>query len=257
MIKNNRLNIARNFSRYAHLYDQYADVQMRAALGLVESIKGNSFSKILEIGCGTGNYTLLLRNKFQSARIKALDISREMISLARNKLKNQEIEFIVSDAEHFSTGEDYDLITSNACFQWFSGLEAVLREYLKLLQKKGAIYFSIFGPQTFSELNIALNCLLVDEPIAAQGFYDKSRLEAILKENFKSVQISEICYQETLPNLTELLEKIKYSGIRGNGLSKKIYFSRTFLKKLEEAYLNKFQEICVTYQIFLCRGEKR
>jgi malonyl-CoA O-methyltransferase len=257
MIKNNRLNIARNFSRNAHLYDQYADVQLQAALRLVKSIKGNNFSKILEIGCGTGNYTLLLRNKFRPARIKALDISEKMISLARNKLKNQDIEFMVSDAEHICPGEDYDLITSNACFQWFSGLGGVLREYLKLLQKKGAIYFSIFGPQTFDELNTALSCLLTDEPIAAQGFYDKSALTAMLKENFKSVKISEIYYKETLPNLKELLKKIKYSGIRGNGLSRKVYFSRTFLKKLEDVYLDKFQKIRVTYQVFFCQGEKR
>ena len=55
----------------------------------------------------------------------------------------------------------------------------------------------------------------------------------------------------------ELLEKIKYSGIRGNGLVKKIYFSRGLLDKLEKAYRDKFQEIRATYQIFLCQGEKR
>jgi malonyl-CoA O-methyltransferase len=257
MTKNNRLNIARNFSRYAHLYDQYADVQMQTALGLVESIKGNNFSKILEIGCGTGNYTLLLRNRFGQARIKALDISEKMIGLARNKLKDRKVEFIVSDAEQISLGEDYDLITSNACFQWFVGLEEVLREYGKLLQKKGAIYFSIFGSQTFNELNTALRSILADERVAAANFYDRLSLAAMLKENFKSVKITEVCYRETLPNLTQLLEKIKYSGIRGNGLSKKIYFSRIFLNKLEEAYLDKFKEICDTYQVFLCQGEKQ
>ena len=257
MIKANKLNIARNFSRYAHLYDQYADVQMQAAAKLVESIKGNNFCKILEIGCGTGNYTALLRNRFRSAKIKALDVSEKMISLARDKLKNKDIEFIVADAEQINLNGDYDLITSNACFQWFSGLREVLPEYVKSLQKKGVIHFSVFGPQTFGELNTALMYLVKNEPISAAHFCDRTNLEAMLKDNFKSVKISEICHKETLSSLKELLEKIKYSGIRGNGLSKKVYFSRTFLKKLEQVYLDKFQEICVTYQIFLCRGEKR
>lgn len=66
-------NIAHNFSRYAHLYDKYAGVQNQAALELVSSLKNNNFSKILELGCGTGNYTLMLREKFRDARIKAVE----------------------------------------------------------------------------------------------------------------------------------------------------------------------------------------
>lgn len=253
----NRLKIARNFSRYAHLYDKYANMQNKAALELIKSLKIGNFSKILELGCGTGNYTLLLRDRFKGARIKALDISAEMIAVAQNKLKNKDIEFVVADAQKLIPDEDFDLVTSNACFQWLNDLGKALQGYGKSLQRGGLVYFSTFGPQTFCELNTALKSVLKESSVISTYFCNSDSLKTMLKDNFKSVRINEICYQESFVNLRGLLEKIKYSGIRGNGLGKKVYFSRSLLEKLEKAYLDRFGAICATYQVFFCRGEKR
>lgn len=251
-----KLNIANNFSRYVHLYDKYAGVQNKAAFALANYLKSGNFSKILELGCGTGNYTLMLREEFKGAKIKALDISEEMIGVAQNKLKNKDIEFMVADAEQIILDKDFDLITSNACFQWLNDLAKALRGYVKSLQRGGAVYFSIFGPRTFCELNMALKSVLKEGCVDAAYFPNRASLKAVLNDNFKSVKINEVCYKESFGSLKELLEKIKYSGIRGNGLSGKVYFSRGLLERLEKAYLDKFQEICVTYQVFFCRGEK-
>lgn len=253
----NKLNISNNFSRYAHLYDKYAGVQNKAAFQLADYLKSGNFSKILELGCGTGNYTLMLREKFKNARIKALDISEEMIRVAQNKLKNKDVEFMVADAEKIIPDKDFDLITSNACFQWLNDLSKALRGYVKSLQRGGVVCFSIFGPRTFCELNTALKSVLKESRVDSAYFTDSATLKAMLKDNFKSVKINEVCYKETFDSLKGLLEKIKYSGIRGSGLNKKVYFSRGLLERLEKAYLDKFQEICVTYQVFFCRGEKR
>ncbi|MDD5108443.1 MAG: malonyl-ACP O-methyltransferase BioC [Candidatus Omnitrophica bacterium] len=253
----NKLNITNNFSRYAHLYDKYADVQNKAAFELINSLKRNSFSRILELGCGTGNYTLMLRDRFKEAKIKALDISEEMINVAQNKLKNKDVEFTVNDAERITVDEDFDLITSNACFQWLNDLGKALQRYAKSLQRGGMVYFSTFGPQTFCELNTTLKSILKESSVISAYFCNSASLKIMLKDNLKSVKINEVCYQENFTSLKGLLEKIKYSGIRGNGLDKKVYFSRTLLEKLEKAYLDRFGAICVTYQVFFCQGEKR
>jgi len=252
-----KFNIANNFSRYAHLYDQYATVQNQVALELASSLKNNNFSKILELGCGTGNYTGMLREQFSGARIKALDISEEMISVAQNKLKDKDIEFVVTDAEKIILAQDFDLVTSNACFQWLNDLGKALREYAQSLCRGGSIYFSIFGPRTFCELDTVLKNVLEESRLDSAYFYNHGSLKEILKDNFKSVKVNEICYKESFGNLKGLLEKIKYSGIRGNGLNRKVYFSCGLLAKLEKAYLDRFQGIGVTYQVFFCRGVKR
>ncbi len=86
--------IKRNFSRYAEYYDQYCSVQSLCARKLIEKNKTDCIRsllskrasgplRILEIGCGTGNYTKLLIKRFPNAEIKALDISPAMIKIAK------------------------------------------------------------------------------------------------------------------------------------------------------------------------------
>lgn len=246
----------RNFSRHAHIYDRYALVQKQAARELLAQIKENTFARILEIGCGTGNYTILLRDRFKNAGLKAVDISKEMIEIAAKKLKNEGVKFIVADAEKISLNEKFDLITSNACFQWFEDLERALALYKNLLKKGGRIAFSIFGPLTFWELDTALKCCAKKISASSSNFIGKEKLEVILNKNFKGVEIKEAVYEEKFSCLRDLLYKIKYTGIRGNGLDGKIFFTPRVLKKLEGIYLDKFKQIKASNQIFYCRGQR-
>lgn len=248
--------IIRNFSRYARSYDKYADIQNRAASGLLGLMMDDSFQRILEIGCGTGNYTMLLREKFKNASLKAIDISGKMIDVASGKLKGKSIEFIVADAETADIGGDFDCITSNASFQWFSDLEKTIQKYSAALQEGGAILFSIFGPVTFKELDFSLKHVLKDSSTAADGFMSKEEIEGLLRGNFKSVRIKEIFYKESFPCLKDLLHKIKFSGIRGNGMNGGVIFTPRALRELEKVYLDKFKRISATYQVFYCEGRK-
>ena len=125
------------------------------------------------------------------------------------------------------------------------------------MRRGGTVCFSIFGPRTFCELNMVLKSVLKKGCVDSAYFSNKKSLQVMLKDNFKSVKINEVCYQENFESLKGLLEKIKYSGTRGNGLSKKVYFSRGLLARLEKAYRDRFGEIRATYQVFFCRGEKR
>lgn len=253
--------IIKNFSRYAYLYDKYADVQRKAALWLAKEIKGNDFSNILEIGCGTGNYTFILRRKFQDAKITAIDISKKMLEVAQEKLKDSGIEFVAEDGENVCLDEKFDLLTSNACFQWFQDLEGALCKYKDLLKKNGIILFSVFGPSTFWELNISLEKISKNISVCACNFMTKERIGKILRKNFKEIKIKEASYSEYFPHLKGLLDKIKYSGIKGEGLNGRIYFSRRLLNELEKTYWDKFsavndgaKQIKATYQVFFCSG---
>lgn len=249
--------IIKNFSRYAYFYDKYADVQRSAARVLLKEIKEDNFNKILEIGCGTGNYTLLLRKRFSGARLKAIDISGKMIEVASKKLKDSDVEFTIADGQDLDLDEEFGLITSNACFQWFEDLEKPLIKYKSLLKKGGAVSFSIFGPSTFWELGVSLKYLLKGASIDAANFITKEKIEMVLRKNFKKVRIRETKYKEYFSKLKDLLDKIRYSGIRGEGANGKISFTRKLLNELEGVYLNKFSAIKATYQIFFCMGLKK
>jgi malonyl-CoA O-methyltransferase len=248
--------IARNFSQCASTYDRYAQVQRIAAAKLLDKVKENGFRSILEIGCGTGNYTLLLRNKFKHAGLKAIDISEAMVARAREKLKDSEVEFVICDAEEIEFQESFDLVTSNGCLQWFTDLRAAIQRYRMSLSKGGVISFSIFGPKTYRELNTALRRSLKEYSVPASRFPEAAEIKDILRENFQGIDLEEDIYTEVLPSLKDLMRKIKYTGTRGQGNNGKIFLVPRLLDKIERFYLDKFGQIQATYQVFYCRGIK-
>ncbi len=238
-----------NFSKYAKCYDEYANIQKHCALKLISKIKRNGINKILDIGCGTGIFTELLREKFQNAEISAFDISQEMIEIAKKKLKGKQIKFFVSDAEKipFKNNEKFNLISSNASFQWFKNLEGVLSKYKEMLESDGIIFFSVFGPKTFFRLNESLKELFGEEmEISSANFIEK--------DVFNKILIEEEMIEENYNSLFELLKKIKYTGVRGNGIKSRNLWTAGTIKKLEKIYIRRFNKLKVTYQVFYCKA---
>lgn len=244
--------IKNNFSRYAHLYDGYAHIQNKAAAKLIDCIEPDGIRDILEVGCGTGNYTAALRLKFKEANITAVDISDKMVSIARDKLRGSGIKFVVADAEDLRLEDKFDLITSNVSLQWFRSLKGSLTAYKGMLKENGIVVFSIFGSGTFYELGTVLKEGLREAQIPAQRFSGLREIKDALEANFSQSRASEAYFRESFASLRELLRKIKYSGIRGEGLTGKISLTAELLDKLEASYKDKFNRIEATYQTFLC-----
>lgn len=264
----NKEIIKRNFSKCAKFYDKYSNIQNLGALKLISNIRKNSFTNILEIGCGTGNYTKLLTQKFPKAEIKAIDISPDMIQVAKTKLVNENVKFIIQDAEEITSvrkglifsnplniyREKFDLITSNSTFQWFENLYQTLLKYNQLLTPNGLVLFSTFGPHTLFELRRSLNKKLKKLKLAPSNFLTKVRIKKILNLLFKEVKVEQEFFQEKYSSLFQLLKKIKFTGVRGTPHYKKGFWTPNMVKQLEKIYKKEFNHIIATYQIFFCKG---
>ncbi|NIA08209.1 MAG: malonyl-ACP O-methyltransferase BioC [Nitrospiraceae bacterium] len=253
--------IIRNFSQCANHYDQYADIQNFCASRLIKKTNNANFLRILEIGCGTGNYTRLLAKRFPEAQIEAIDISRDMLLIAEKKLANRHIKFTSCDGEAIDLAGNFDLITSNSCLQWFEDLKKSLHTYRDMLiPRKGIILFSVFGPLTFWELNKSLKeAMGGDTKIAAANFIKKEDIKRALKKYFKEVNIEEKILKKRYPSFIELLKTIKYTGTRGDYIIKKIW-TPNMISKIEHIYRERFSRadqkyISVTYQFFFCKAK--
>jgi len=256
----NKNIIARNFSRYAAVYDKHANIQRHAASELIKELPDSDFKRILEIGCGTGSYTQLLRKRFKYAAIKSVDIAEKMVDVARRKLKNGKVEFSVEDAEDMNLESGYDLITSNAAIQWFELPERAIGACKNVLKDNGALTFSVFGPLTFKELEGALGKVLAEEglSVASRGFLNKETLEKTLANFFRKISVREVIIKEKYPSLKKLLEKIKYTGVRGSSFDPdsgvRFVWSRRLLRMTEDTYKKEYDRIVATYQVFLCKA---
>lgn len=146
--------LGHNFGRQAGQYDRYALVQRRLAEQLVRSLKQHpeKFAHILEIGCGTGYLTGLLRQAFPEARITAIDLAPAALQAARTRLAEADgIEWLVADGEQVVPGR-FDIITGSSVFQWFSQPRQACRLYWEHLNPGGLLAFTTLGPLTFREL---------------------------------------------------------------------------------------------------------
>lgn len=253
----NKKVIKNNFSKCAPYYDKYSSIQNLCAARLITKIKANGLRRILEPGCGTGNYTRLLRERFPEARIRAIDISSAMTRIAEEKIHKNNIEFITADAETMPLKEKFDLISSNASFQWFEDLGSALVRYRDILKANGLISFSIFGPGTFFELNESLQQLSgKPSSIDASQFIEKKKIKEILRGLFRNSELERKVYKEESLGLSQLLKKIKYTGIRGRAFDKKGLWTHKMLNELERIYKQRFRGVIATYEVFFCKGIK-
>lgn len=245
-----------NFSENAEYYDIYSSLQNRCAKELIGEIDDILPERAADIGCGTGNFTELLLNKFPEADITAIDISEDMVSAAKRKI-GCKAEFIVGDAEYLRFDKVFDIITSNAVFHWFSDLEKGLLNIKRALKPDGKGFFTIFGPLTYSELQLSVKSLFVDNLlIPASNFVDYSNIKSMLKKNFFSSSVKEKIYKMEYSDILELLRSIKYTGTRGDGIGNRFVWSRKKIKLLENKYRELFDSIVATYQVFFCKVKR-
>jgi malonyl-CoA O-methyltransferase len=260
-----KLVIRVKFSRAAESYDSYAKVQAEVAGRLAEKLppeqKKTTIKTILEIGCGTGNFTSLLAARFPGAKIIALDFSPEMLAKARNKLQGTDIDFICAEGERFlqeAPAKTFDLVTSNGSLQWFSDIDKALHNMARILKTGGSMSCTIFGPQSLKELGQGLQAMhaFTEETLAAQTFPQLESLQKALHSNFKEGTAGEELIEKEYSSAHDLLLHIKKTGTSGWQQNIQHPLTREGISRLDEWFDRTYGACRVTYQILFLEGYK-
>lgn len=250
--------VVRRFSASASRYDAHAFAQRLSAADLLAFTRlpdGGAAFRILEPGCGTGLYTRRLLEAYPDASIEAVDLSAAMVRIARDRIREPRVRFAVADAEEIAAGR-YDLITSNATFQWFRSFGRTVGRLASRLSEGGRLTFSFFGPGTYAELDAALRSTpegAKGDRAAAAGFLSREEIAAALSAAFPRWEIVEREYRQEFPDLAGLLRSIRYTGTGGGG--SRSAWTPGRLARVERAYRERWGGVRATYQVFLCRGQ--
>lgn len=103
-----------------------------------------SGKKVLMLGCGTGEESLLLK-EFGATDIIGLDLSEHSIELANNTYP--EIEFIVGDMHNIPfEDKTFDFVYSSLAIHYSSEPESIYKEIYRILKKDGEVLFSVGHP---------------------------------------------------------------------------------------------------------------
>ena len=109
-------------------------------------------SKIIDIGCGTGELALKILGLIPLGMIVGTDISYRMILEANKKIpKDKKIRFIVGDAEALEFKSDtFDYVVSTTSFHHYTSPEKVLKETFRTLKSGGMLIISDFSSDFFT-----------------------------------------------------------------------------------------------------------
>ena len=116
------------------------------ALALRATLKDIPFKKVLEAGCGTGKNTVWLAENAE--HVTAVDLSDEMLAMAKQKLQSEKVDFIQADILqlwHFAK-PTYDLVTLSLVLEHIEHLEPIFKNVSEALSYNGICYVSELHP---------------------------------------------------------------------------------------------------------------
>ena len=96
----------------SELYLRYEQERTQPSLDLAGKIPLEAPEEIIDLGCGPGNSTRVLRHRWPNAHIAGLDSSPAMIERARQSATD--IDWEVGDIQSWSETDRFDLIFANA-----------------------------------------------------------------------------------------------------------------------------------------------
>jgi trans-aconitate 2-methyltransferase len=128
-------------------YLAYGAERTRPAADLLARIPVPAPRRVADLGCGPGNSTALLRDRWPGAEIDGIDNSPEMLKDAR--ALGLRAQFAEADIASWHPDKPYDVIYSNAALQWVAGHETLIPRLLSFVKPGGALALQV--PRNFGE----------------------------------------------------------------------------------------------------------
>jgi trans-aconitate 2-methyltransferase len=228
-------------------YGKYADERGRPFADLVGRVFADNPAEVVDLGCGPGNLTATLLDRWPSATVLGIDSSAEMIEAAQ-PLTSARLTFEVGDLREWSAPpESIDVIVTNATLQWIPEQLDLLPGFVRTLKPGGWLAIQI--PGNGDAPSHAILRELAATPRYAEYAADKSLrpdmpgpaeyVDALSAEGC-SVDAWETTYNHLLSGDNAVLEWVKGTGARPVLQSLpddlRVSFEKEYGARLAEAY---------------------
>ncbi|OBF16346.1 trans-aconitate 2-methyltransferase [Mycobacterium sp. ACS4331] len=122
-------------------YLAFADHRGRAFFDLTSRIGATAPRRVADLGCGPGNLTVTLGQRWPNAVLEAVDSAPEMVAAARER----GLDAVVGDITDWAPAPDTDVVVSNAALQWVPSHRDVLVRWVSLLAPGAWIAMQVPG----------------------------------------------------------------------------------------------------------------
>lgn len=227
-------------------YLKFSSERTQPAIDLANRINLENPQKILDIGCGPGNSSEVLAERYPDADILGIDSSPAMIETAR--AQHPDIRFMQCDANRdlHILGTDFDIVFSNACIQWIPDHETLLKNMMSLLKPGGII--AVQTPMNYHEpihqiiKEISTNKKWLHKFGNPRIFYNLTQSEYydLLSDLASEFYMWQTTYFHKMKSYSDIMEWYRATGLRPylDVLSEadRLDFERDIYNQLLDAY---------------------
>ena len=143
------------------IYLEFADERARPFGDLMVQVLSDSPERVVDLGCGPGQLTASLADRWPQADVLGIDSSSEMIARAQ-PYAHSHLSFAVQDLRTWRPDAPVDVIVSNATLQWVPEHRELLPHLMDALAPDGWLAFQV--PGNFDEPSHQLLHELADDP---------------------------------------------------------------------------------------------
>lgn len=200
------------------LYTRFEDERTRPARDLVAQVPLAQARKIVDMGCGPGNSTELLVERWPEAETTGLDSSPAMLEEARKRLPKAR--FAEADAATWVPEQGTDLVFANAIYQWVPNHLDVLPRVLEALGQGGCL--AVQMPDNLAEPTHRLMREVAAEGPWAEKLKNAARLPLpaphvfydALKPFATHIDIWHTIYNHVLADAAAIVAWLQSTGLR-------------------------------------------
>jgi trans-aconitate 2-methyltransferase len=198
-------------------YRKFIDARTRPAAELLARVPLAAAARVLDLGCGPGNSTELLAQRWPGARVTGVDNSAEMLTSARAALPR--LEFVFADVAEFRPEVAVDVSFSNATLQWLPDHPQLFPQLLECVREGGAL--AVQMPYNYEEPShramrevgrefIAdLATVRAFSPLlAVDAYYD------LLAPRCAALDLWQTRYEHVMADPAAIVEWVKGTGLR-------------------------------------------
>ncbi|HEY0287443.1 MAG TPA: trans-aconitate 2-methyltransferase [Pseudomonas sp.] len=144
----------------AKQYSTFEQERTRPVRDLIAAIATQNVQTAIDLGCGPGNSTQVLAERFPDANVTGMDSSDDMLASARERLPS--LNFEQADIESWNPDTTFDVVLANASLQWVPDHAGLYPRLLSKLNAGGSL--AVQTPDNMEEPSHRLA-----REVAAQG----------------------------------------------------------------------------------------
>jgi len=206
-------HVRRAFGRAATTYTQHAALQREVEDRLLERLEyyAGEPTRVLDVGCGPGRGSEVLRKRFSSAQVIALDLALPMLRRVRTGWRRP-LARVCADARALPLPDtSIDVLYSNLCVQWIDDLPALFGEFRRVLRPGGYLALSTFGQDTLHELRAAWAA--ADSAPRVSAFAHIAQVgDALMAAGFRDPVLDADHFTLTYADAAGLMRELKFLG---------------------------------------------